>query len=362
MIKTLIICLLYVSFSILLIQNIFTQEENPSYREEEVLFKVGDITLSGTLTLPNTSGPHPAIILISGSWADNRDAEINGFKPFRIIADHLSRNGIAVLRYDDRGVGKSTGKHTYQYTVEDFADDVLAAVKVLKSHQNINKEHIGLCGHSLGAVVAPLSASKLNDISFIILMAGYGTIGEEVMIESRKLEAQLAGKTDAEIEKLIQLEKRMCNVSRTGVGFDELEKDLREMALSDFEKLSKMKKNSFNNFESYFKNTYNGIMLTFIPTPFYKHWLDYNPLPSFKKVKCSTLILFGENDTTVPSEVNKPLIVTALKEAGNKDYTVKIIQKANHYFTNSSNWGKGFAPGFFDTMINWILERVDIAK
>jgi dienelactone hydrolase len=134
------------------------------------------VKLAGTLTLPKGDGPFPAVIFISGSGPQDRDESLLGHKPFLVIADHPTRKGIAVLRFDDRGTAKSTGDHA-KATSADFAEDVLGGIAFLKSRGEIDAKKIGLIGHSEGGLIAPLVAVKSNDVAFIVLLAGTGLPG-----------------------------------------------------------------------------------------------------------------------------------------------------------------------------------------
>ena len=165
-------------------QKIRFQEPKPPfpYFVEEVSYGNSEILLSGTLTLPKTTGPFPAVILIHGSSRLDRDETILGHKPFLVLSDHFTRHGIAVLRFDKRGVGESTGNYD-NATIEDFCDDVAKGVEYLKSRPEIIKNQIGLVGHSEGGIVASMLASKSNDVAFIVLMAGTGVNGEEILCE-----------------------------------------------------------------------------------------------------------------------------------------------------------------------------------
>jgi alpha-beta hydrolase superfamily lysophospholipase len=158
------------------------QDEAMPDTHEEVVFSNKNVTLAGTLTLPRISGRHPAVVLLHGSGPLNRDQEIFGMKPFWIIAEHLTRRGIAVLRYDSRGVGGSSGA-PYQFTLQDVAEDALAAIRYLKTRNEINPAQIGLFGQSQGAVVAPLAAPRSEDAAFIICLAGFGIPGEKAHID-----------------------------------------------------------------------------------------------------------------------------------------------------------------------------------
>jgi dipeptidyl aminopeptidase/acylaminoacyl peptidase len=158
------------------------------YAEEEVTYenKEAGVKLAGTLTYPDSVGPFPAVILITGSGPQNRDEGILGHRPFLVISDYLTRQGIAVLRVDDRGVGGSTGNFS-QATTEDFVEDVLAGVEYLKSRKDIDSSRIGLLGHSEGGLIAPLVAVKSPDVAFIILMAGPGVTGEKIIMSQSEL-------------------------------------------------------------------------------------------------------------------------------------------------------------------------------
>ena len=146
-----------------------------AYYIEDVTFRnlQAHITLAGTLTLPTKEGNYPAVILITGSGPQNRDEEMLGHKPFLVISDHLTKNGIAVLRYDDRGFGQSTGDFK-SGTSGDFATDVESAISYLKTRKEINRNKIGLVGHSDGAMIAPMVAAKSQDVAFVVLLAGLG--------------------------------------------------------------------------------------------------------------------------------------------------------------------------------------------
>ncbi|MFQ5794410.1 MAG: alpha/beta hydrolase family protein [Candidatus Bipolaricaulia bacterium] len=342
-------------------------EEPLPYKEEEIRFQNEDITLAGTLTLPLTSGPHPAVVLITGSGAQNRDEELFGFRPFRIIADHFTRNGIAVLRYDDRGVGGSTGDVS-QSTTEDFAGDVLAAVKLLQGRSDINPRQIGLLGHSEGGIVAPLAASRSEDIAFIILMAGTGVTGEKILQAQLELIMRADGATDAGIEKALENQRRTFEAMRTGEGWDEIEARIRQEILTSLEKMSKNQREAITDVDQ-FVNSVVEQQLQSVQSPWFKFFLDYDPVSALEEVTIPVLALFGELDLQVPAEMNKEAIERALEETGNPDHTTIVLPKANHLFQTAETGSpseyaileKAFVPGFLDLIADWILERVDIA-
>ncbi|GAI74447.1 unnamed protein product, partial [marine sediment metagenome] len=172
------------------------------YIEEEVAYENKDvgITLAGTLTLPSGDAPSPVVLLISGSGPQDRDGTIYGHHPFLVLADYLTRQGIAVLRVDDRGVGESTGDFS-NATSEDFASDVLAGIEYLKTRKEINPEKIGLVGHSEGGLIAPIVAVKSPDVAFIVLMAGPGLTGEEILYLQGALISRAMGVSEEDIIK-----------------------------------------------------------------------------------------------------------------------------------------------------------------
>src|SRR5271165_3441983 len=169
--------------------------------------------LAGTLTIPKGGGPFPAAILITGSGPENRDEEIFGHKPFLIIADYLSRRGIAVLRLDDRGVGGSAGNSTRE-TIGEMADDVLSGVGFLKNRKEINARKIGVIGHSEGGIVGPLAASRSSDVAFVVMLAGTGVTGEQVMYLQAELIAKASGATDADVAKNRVLQEAIFRAAR----------------------------------------------------------------------------------------------------------------------------------------------------
>ncbi len=346
----------------------FIEKPKLPYREEEISFTNGENTFAGTLTIPETGGKHPAVILITGSGAQNRDEEIMGFKPFKIIADHLSRYGIAVLRYDDRGFGESKGKTVNESTTMDFATDVEKAFAYLKGRSDIDASKIGLLGHSEGGVVAPMVASRNKDIAFIILMAGTAVKGEDVMNEQKKLIMQLAGATPQEIEKSINHSKDLFKALRTGKGMEQVKQELKEevlaMAAKDTAQKPKTKK------EEEQLDAALDAQLKSYQSPWMRYFIDLNPQPFLEKVTCPVLILFGELDVQVSAKQNEIPMRNALNKAGNKDVTIHILPKANHLFMtaktgNIDEYGMlkhEFVAGFLVNISEWTRKVCKLTK
>jgi len=328
--------------------------------EEDIRFKVDDVIISGSLSIPDNEGPNPVVVLVSGSWYDNRDAEYDGFRPFQIIAEHLTEKGIAVLRYDDRGVGESKGEHTWQYTIDDYAKDVIEAVAYLKRRSDIDGSKIGVIGHSLGGNIASLAISQSKDIAFFVSMAGYGTNVEEFTMKMRRYMEEQTPKTDGEIEAALALDKRLFDVAKTGKGAKKVEKDLKTQVQFEYDTLNETSKESFEDFEDYFESSYWGIMYECCQTPYYQDIVTYDPIPAFEKVKCPTLLMYGGNDFQIPAEDHEKPVTEALDKANNKNYSVEVIPNANHYFSDASHWGWAFSPGVLATMTDWLLPVVDM--
>ncbi len=338
-------------------------KEKLPYKEEEITFTNGNNIFSGTLTIPEITGRHPAVVLITGSGAQTRDEEILGFKIFGTIADYLTRNGIAVLRYDDRNFGKSTGTPVDSSTTEDFATDVVEAVKYLQKRNDINPTQIGLLGHSEGGIVAPIAATKYPDISFIILMAGTGVNGKEIIIEQTRAIMKANGESEEKINEAIEYLKKLFNALKTGEGMEELEKIARAQEEEHYEKMTEEQKSTIKDKDEYI-NAMVKSRLNAFKTPWMRFFLDFEPTTALEKVKCPILVLFGGLDLQVLKWQNEKPIEEAIKKGGNKNYEIKTFEKANHLFqeavTGSPNeYGtlkKEFVPGFLEYITNWILK------
>jgi pimeloyl-ACP methyl ester carboxylesterase len=338
------------------------------YRQEEVVFHNDSLKFAGTLTLPPTPGPHPAVVMITGSGPQNRDEELFGFKPFRMIADHFTRRGIAVLRYDDRGVGGSTGNLSLS-TTSDFADDVVAAVRFLQERKDINPKQIGLCGHSEGGLVAPLAATRCEDIAFIILMSGTGVNGMEILLAQGELIARANGEPEADIKEDMELSKRIFSALIDGQSPDRFREEALRLGRKQLDRMKPEERKAITNPEEYLQAQINAQMKQ-LQNPWFKYFISYDPAPTLKRVSCPVLALFGELDLQVPAEMNKRAMERAFKEGKTKDFLVKVFPKANHLYLTATTGSpseyaklkKEFVPDFLDTMSDWILDHVTIAK
>jgi uncharacterized protein len=301
------------------------QEPKPPfpYISEEVAFKnpSANITLAGTLTKPEGKGPFACVVMITGSGAQNRDEEILGHKPFLVIADHLTRNGIAVLRYDDRGVYQSTGDFA-SATTRDLADDVNSAVAYLKTRTDVKQ--IGLIGHSEGGVIAPMVAAENSAVDFIVMLAGTGVNGAEILLLQQELIGRAEGLSEKDLAKNKVANKKIYSIILAAKDQTDAKKKL--------EKHLKNKKNHPANssempekqFVKYIIDTYTSLWM------FY--FIRLEPRVALEKVTCPVLAVNGSKDLQVDAGQNLPPIKAALEKAGNKDVTIIEYPGLNHLF------------------------------
>lgn len=340
------------------------QEPKPPfpYEVKDVEFenKEAGITLSGTLTIPATTGLYPVVVLISGSGPQDRNEEIFEHKPFFVIADYLTRNGIAVLRYDDRGTGKSKGNYAGS-SIADFASDAEAAIDFLKKCSGIDSGKIGLIGHSEGGMIASLIASRNPEIAFIVLMAGPGVPGDQLMLlQAEKIYKSMKISNNF-IETDRKIKKKIFRAIKNG-------QDSAKVAKKIVREYSKLKDDELEKM-GISKNNLNLLAASFLSDEI-RSLIRFNPAVYLKKVSCPVLALNGENDMQVPPKENLAAIEAALKSGGNKNYTIKELWYLNHLFqtceTGSLNeYGKieeTVAPVALETMRNWILGVVTTDK
>ncbi len=332
------------------------------YREEEVSYENtgAGITIAGTLTLPQGEGPFPAALLITGSGAQDRDETILGHKPFLVLADHLTRRGMAVLRVDDRGVGGTTGALS-ESTTEDLAGDVLTGVSFLKGRKEIDPQRIGLIGHSEGGIIAPMAAARSEDVAFIVLMAGTGLTGEEILYMQSELIARAGGTSEEDIQKSLDEAKRIYSVLKSGQDKMAMEQALRRMYEEDMAKLSEEERKKEELSEEAIEAQFKQIL-----SDWFLYFLTYDPRPVLKDVRCPVLALNGEKDLQVPPQENLAEIGKALEAGGNRDVTLKELPGLNHLFQTAetgavSDYGKieeTISPAVLQLIGDWILERV----
>ena len=303
------------------------QEPQPPfpYRSEEVTVRNerDEINLAGTLTLPEKGTKFPAVVMVTGSGAQNRDEEIMGHKPFFVIADYLTRNGIAVLRCDDRGTAASQGTHATA-TNEDFATDTEAMVNYLRSRKEINAKKIGIIGHSAGGIIAFIVAQKDPSIAFVVSLAGAGVRGDSLMLKQVELISKSQGMPDAVWQGMKpSIRNRYAILQQTDKTPEELQKEL----YADVTKtMSPEQLKDLNTIQQL------SAQISSMTSPWYLHFMRYDPAQDLKKLKCPVLALNGEKDIQVDAAMNLTAIQERVTGNGNKNVTVKAYPNLNHLF------------------------------
>ena len=283
-----------------------------TYVSEDVTYEnpASHLTLAGTLTLPESPGPHPAVVLISGSGAQDRDSTIFGHRPFAVIADHLSRRGIAVLRVDDRGVGGSD-RGPDDVTSEDFATDVEAGVHYLRSRPEVDPKRVGLVGHSEGGLIAPMVAAKDPELAAIVLLAGPGVSGKELLVSQSRAILQAKGMPEETVAGAVAQQEEVMTVVAASTSVEEAREGVLAIVGDN-------------------PMTRPAIEAQIIPWLVY--FVKHDPAEDLRQVHCPVLALNGSLDTQVLAAENLPAIEAALHEAGNPDVTTERLEGLNHLF------------------------------
>lgn len=307
------------------------------HKEEEIRFRSGNVELAGTLFMPNSAGPHPAIVMVHGSGPVTRDF-------MGPIAYHFVRKGIAVLAYDKRGIGKSEG-NWMEVGFEQMAKDAIAGVELLKTRKEINPHKIGLWGISQGGWIAPLAASLSKDVAFVILVSAAAVTPEEQQIQATEAQLRIQKMPEEKITETVQATKAQFDLLRSDETQTELEVEIKKLKeQGDVELLTN-------------PGLQNPLFLMF-----YRGILDYDPISVLEKTKCPSLIIYGDLDATVPRKDNQTKMEAAFKKAGNTNYKVLVFPRGNHALLESQTGSNSefpflsrFVPDFFDSMSNWIL-------
>ena len=337
------------------------QEPKPPfpYISEDVAFanKTAGITLAGTLTMPSTGSNFTAVILITGSGAQDRNEEVFGHKPFLVIADYLTRRGIAVLRYDDRGTAQSTGDfHTA--TSADFATDAESAIAWLKTRREINPNKIGLMGHSEGGVIAPMVAARSNDVAFIVMLAGTGIRGDKLLLLQEELIYRVAGIPEEKLKEAVKINSKVFDrIVNTNDAVSQ--QDITGFMASMKDDIAKVIP------EGVTADDYIRQLAASLSSPWMQYFLRYDPAPALEKVKCPVWAVNGSKDLQVPAKENLTAIRKALEKGGNRQVTVKEYPGLNHLFQESATGSpteygvieQTFSPEVLKDLSEWLQGR-----
>ncbi len=343
-----------------------TTEPAEPFVATDVTFSHGDITLAGTLTVPHGEGPHPAVILISGSGPQNRDQELQivpGYRPFKWIAEYLSARGVAVLRYDDRGVGASTGDFA-SATSADFADDTEAGLAYLLARPDIDPSRVGLLGHSEGGGVAAMVAARNPDVAYVISMAGTAVSGYDTIIRQVELIALAEGLPPEVATEAAAQQRQLLDLVRAE-DWETLEEDVAEIARGQVAALPTAEQEVLGDPEQLVQ-VLTAQQMAALKSDWYRFFLDYDPGEDWVQVTVPVLAIFAELDVQVDPEQNAAAFERAMAQAGNDDFTVAVLSGANHLFQPAETGGpaeyaqlaRAFVPPFLPTLSGWLLERV----
>lgn len=319
-----------------------------SYRSEEVTFENqrAGIKLAGTLTVPPGKGPFPAAALIAGSGPHGRDETVMGHKPFLVLSDYLTRHGIVVLRYDKRGIGQSGGNYASATTAE-FADDAEAAFNYLRSQPEVNPGKVGLIGHSEGAVIAPMVAARDGKVAFVVMMAGTGVPGDQVLVEQNLLISEAMGMSQDKAEKQAAEEREVLALVKSQPDNSVVENQVR-LKLAGKVPEAEL-----------------GTQVKMLISPWFRYFISYDPAASLRKVACPVLVLSGEKDLQVPPKQNLPAIRSALEAAGNKHFEIDELPGLNHLFQPAKTGSPAeyaaieetMSPVALDKIATWVLKQ-----
>jgi pimeloyl-ACP methyl ester carboxylesterase len=341
------------------------QDPRPPYPYQalEVTFpnSAAAIDLSGTLTMPPGPGPFPAVVLVSGSGPQDRDSTLAGHRPFLVLADYLTRRGVAVLRFDDRGCGQSGGDF-HAATTADFATDARAAWDFLRRQARIDGRRVGLLGHSEGALVAPMVAASAPEVAFIVLLAGTGVSGERLALRQIEDMARSRGAGEEAIRKEVRLYEGIIGVIRSLEDARAAEGEMKRVAREALAGMTEAERKELNESEISLGQDIQGYLADY---PWNRFFLFYDPAPALRRVRCPVLALNGGKDTQVSAAINLPAIRRALEEGGNDDVEVEEIPGLNHLFQTAGTghpreYGKideTLAPIVLERIAGWILRQ-----
>ncbi|MCL3779592.1 alpha/beta fold hydrolase [Prolixibacteraceae bacterium JC049] len=342
-----------------------------AYNVKEVTYTNPDksITFGATLTTPKGEGKFPAVIMITGSGQQDRDETVFGHKPFWVIADHLTEQGIAVLRVDDRGIGKTTGKETLATaTSSDFAKDVIAGLEFLKQQPTIDAKNIGLIGHSEGGMIAAIVAKQRKDIAFVVSMAGPGIKGKEILIKQfRKNYSQVL--PAASVDSMIVFDSRLLDVA---MNYDKIvaetifAQELIGWVYNQDENIQKMFGVTMQNGMKTVNSRQALMRYKVYTLPWYKYFLKFQPDEYLSQLQIPWLALNGEKDIQVLCDENLQGISKSFSKAGNQKFEMKKYPDMNHFFqhcetgmtTEVEDIEETVAPEVLNDISDWIKKQV----
>ncbi|MEQ9617032.1 MAG: alpha/beta fold hydrolase [Phycisphaerales bacterium] len=353
-----------------------TEEAGPSrpqepvppfpYRSSDLEFESAEsgVRLSGTLFVPDGRGPFPGVALASGSGPHDRDSSMMGHRPFLVLADALARRGVAVLRYDDRGVGASGGTFDTA-NPEDFAADAIGALRAIASAARIDSERVGLLGHSEGAIAVYLAAERSDKIVFAITLAGTGLPGVEALLASAAATAEASGMpkryADTQVGVLAAIARAVIESGGTEGGVQQI----IEAAQQDLDKLDPDARAAMG-----LTDTAIEILAGELATPNSRYVLEFDPIPVLERFGAPVLALYGSRDPITPVSLHEPPVREALARSGDERSGVLVLEGLNHMFQDAktgapSEFGRieqTMSPVVFDTIASWIRSATQVEQ
>jgi len=327
------------------------QEPEPPfpYTTTDITFRnvQDDVTLAGTLSIPEGEGPHPGVVLVSGSGPQNRDAEVMGHKLFLVLADYLTRQGIAVLRFDERGVGESTGSRD-SLTTETIARDAESAVDLLANRPEVDRDRIGVYGHSEGGWIAPMVGNRYDEVDFLVLVAPAGVPGSEIVVEQTVRMAEAQGADPAALDSIRSFRSRLMEAITP-------EADSATIA----RRLQRIVQNAGGS-----SSTAQSLVQGYT-SPWFRYFATYDPAPMYRNVDVPVLALFGSKDLQVPPAQNLEPVRSALQASDSPDVTVKELGGLNHLMQPADTGLPGeyrqiettMAPEAMEAIAEWVRSR-----
>jgi pimeloyl-ACP methyl ester carboxylesterase len=333
------------------------------FSNEHVRVEVNEqVTLAGTLSIPDGDGPFPAVILISGSGWQTRDSDLWGFKVYKKTAEHLSSHGIAVLRCDDRGVGRSTGNPSGNANnTLDFADDALAQVAFLKTRPEVAPGRIGLLGQSEGAIVASMVDARSDDIEFTILVAAPAVPLTEVLSFQLEASLRLKGLDEETVATRVGLWRQAYDAIAEDEPTGTIRQQLKESILGDFEEMSPEQREERGDPERYAEKVLNKDF-KMLASKWGRFLLAYDPRSDHEKMDSRVLALYGTKDSQVLADLNAPALEETFGTMEGTDYEIRVLEDANHLFQKAETGAvseypelpREFVPGYLETITEWV--------
>lgn len=306
------------------------------------------MTLAGTLSIPKEEGPHPAVVLLQGSGENGRDYAYRGHKFFLVLADHLTRRGLAVLRYDLRGVEESEGRLSGA-SLEDLARDAASALRFLKERPSTEAGSVGLIGHSMGGMIAPWIHEQFEEAAFLALLAPLSLPGHQVLSQQRARIADVAGASPADVDSIREQSRRVFEILRSDRDSADVASQLRPI----------LRDGGAQNDRLQLKVEANT-------SPWFREFARYDPRPALRQVDVPILALFGGQDLLVPPQQNVAPMRAALADSRSDRVSVRVLEGLNHRMQpakrEQASGGEEIettiAPEVLEQLTTWIRDSV----